>query len=103
MATSSNPLFRPTGLDLPSQGMTCRQKCKQQYNTWQSNKVHTRSIQVHAISEGFNVAQNPRISKPGWMGVNASQDVRGEIQEALTTTSGAQTILSGIKLIPYLP
>ncbi|KAF9058298.1 hypothetical protein BDP27DRAFT_1205128, partial [Rhodocollybia butyracea] len=52
----------------------------------------------------LNVAEDSRISRPGWMGVNASQDVRGEIQEALANTSGAaQTILAGIRLIPYLP
>ncbi|KAF9050951.1 hypothetical protein BDP27DRAFT_1242819, partial [Rhodocollybia butyracea] len=51
----------------------------------------------------LNISQDSRISKPGWMGVNASQDMRAKIQEALTQPLGfASTIFSGIKLIPYV-
>ncbi|KAF9056955.1 hypothetical protein BDP27DRAFT_1241705 [Rhodocollybia butyracea] len=86
--------------------MTRGQQRKKLYNAWQKKKVHTRSVQVHTASagEGLDIARDSCISKPGWMGVNASRDARGEIQDALAKTPGlAHTIFSGIKLIPYVP
>ncbi|KAF9025383.1 hypothetical protein BDP27DRAFT_1351787 [Rhodocollybia butyracea] len=104
--SSSNPappLFRPSGLD-QVEGKPRQKKRKRQYNAHHKNKVHSRSIQVHVASEGLNISQDSRISKPGWMGVNASQDMRGQIAAALTKPPGfASAIFSGIKLIPYIP
>ncbi|KAF9061030.1 hypothetical protein BDP27DRAFT_1370003 [Rhodocollybia butyracea] len=88
----------------PGRGEARQKKRKRQYNAHHKNKVHSRLIQVHVASEGLNISQDSRISKPGWMGVNASQDTRGQIAAALRKPPGfASAIFSGIKLIPYIP
>ncbi|KAJ4465134.1 hypothetical protein C8R41DRAFT_782066, partial [Lentinula lateritia] len=51
-----------------------------------------------------DMPRDSRISKPAWMGLRASADMRSSIQLALTQGASqvAQTILEGITRIPHL-
>ncbi|KAJ3861722.1 hypothetical protein EV359DRAFT_66246 [Lentinula novae-zelandiae] len=78
---------------------------KHQYNVWWQGQKHARVVEVHTVQDGFDVPRDSRISKPAWMGLRASADVRSSIQLALTQGASqvAQTILEGITRIPYVP
>ncbi|GAW05656.1 hypothetical protein LENED_007528 [Lentinula edodes] len=78
---------------------------KRQYNAWWQGQKHARVVEVHTVQDGFDVPRDSRISKPAWMGLRASADMRSSIQLALTQGASqvAQTILEGITRIPYVP
>ncbi|KAJ3924542.1 MAG: hypothetical protein NXY57DRAFT_1044856, partial [Lentinula lateritia] len=78
---------------------------KRQYNLWWQGRKHASSVEVHTAQDGFDVPQHSRISKPAWMGLRASADVRGSIQDAIAERASdvVHTILEGITRIPYVP
>ncbi|KAJ3858309.1 hypothetical protein EV359DRAFT_69113 [Lentinula novae-zelandiae] len=77
---------------------------KRQYNIWWQGQKHASSVEVHTVQDGFDIPQHSRISKPAWMGLRASADVRSSILEAIAGhgSNAAHTILEGITRIPYM-
>ncbi|KAJ3908052.1 hypothetical protein F5879DRAFT_794344, partial [Lentinula edodes] len=61
-------------------------------------------VEVHTVQDGFDIPQHSRISKPAWMGLRASADVRSSILEAIAGhgSNAAHAILEGITRIPYV-
>ncbi|KAJ3858605.1 hypothetical protein EV359DRAFT_52041 [Lentinula novae-zelandiae] len=72
---------------------------------WWQGRKHAGSVEVHTAQDGFDVPQHSRISKPAWMGLRASADIRGSIQDAIAecASNTVHTILEGITRIPYVP
>lgn len=84
------------------QGIEWKEQRKHQYNTWR--KANKRPIEVHQVSEGFDLAKDSRISKPAWMGLKAPKDARDVIYKAIVDPSptAAHSIFKGITKIPYV-
>ncbi|KAE9384220.1 hypothetical protein BT96DRAFT_780579, partial [Gymnopus androsaceus JB14] len=61
--------------------------------------------ETHIATAGFDITQDSRISKPAWMGLRVSEDLRDLIQEGLSDSSSEATrqILEGITRVPYKP
>ncbi|KAJ3895973.1 hypothetical protein GG344DRAFT_61738 [Lentinula edodes] len=84
------------------QGIEWKEQRKHQYNTWR--KANKRPMEVHRVSEGFDLATDSRISKPAWMGLKAPKDARDMIYKAIVDPSptAAHSMFEGITKIPYV-
>ncbi|KAJ3817405.1 hypothetical protein F5880DRAFT_1492980 [Lentinula raphanica] len=55
--------------------------------------------------QNFKIFKDGRISRPAWMGLKASVDIRNQIMEAISKPGSdlAREMFEGIDLIPYTP
>ncbi|KAJ3806128.1 hypothetical protein F5876DRAFT_50597 [Lentinula aff. lateritia] len=86
------------------QGVEWKKQRKHQYNIWRSSKKLGAKVQVHHVSERFDLAIDSRISKPAWMGLKPSKDMREAIHTAVVNNSPtvAHSLLEGIRKISYV-
>ncbi|KAJ3858943.1 hypothetical protein EV359DRAFT_68584 [Lentinula novae-zelandiae] len=77
---------------------------KHQYNIWWNSKKLSSNLQVHHVSEGFDLVVDSHISKPAWMGLKPSKDLRETIHKAVVHVSptAAHSLLEGVTKIPYV-
>ncbi|KAJ3860035.1 hypothetical protein EV359DRAFT_85743 [Lentinula novae-zelandiae] len=92
---------RPLHLSSPE----WRRMRKHQHRKWSLSQRVNKSTKVHVSPGEFNVVEDSRISKPAWMGLKASADLRIPIQDSILkpNTESAALLFKDITLVPYVP
>ncbi|KAJ3925918.1 MAG: hypothetical protein NXY57DRAFT_1043707, partial [Lentinula lateritia] len=82
-----------------------RRMRKHQHRQWSLTQKAARSTAVKPLSTDFDLKRDSRVSKPTWMGLNTTSDLRKPIQEAILQTHSevARCLFSGITAVPYVP
>lgn len=77
---------------------------KHQHRKWSLSQRVNKSTEVHVSPGEFDVVEDSRISKPPWMGLKASVDLRIPIQDSILkpNTESAALLFKDITLVPYV-
>ncbi|KAJ3806980.1 hypothetical protein F5876DRAFT_80145 [Lentinula aff. lateritia] len=99
-----SPKFQPVRpVHLSSPEWRRMRKC--QHRKWSLSQRVNKSTEVHVSPGEFNIVEDSRISKPAWMGLKASADLRIPIQDSILkpNTESAALLFKDITLVPYVP
>ncbi|KAJ4492441.1 hypothetical protein C8R41DRAFT_919995 [Lentinula lateritia] len=78
---------------------------KHQLRKWSLAKKAEKATKVHPTKASFEIKGDSRISKPAWMGLRASVDLRKPIEEAVSHPGSnlALELFKDLTRAPYLP
>ncbi|KAJ3859291.1 hypothetical protein EV359DRAFT_51095 [Lentinula novae-zelandiae] len=78
---------------------------KHQLRKWSLARKAGKSTEVRLPKDAFDVKSDSRISKPAWMGLRASSDLRKPIEEAVgdPRSESAVELFKDLTRIPYMP
>ncbi|KAJ3727448.1 hypothetical protein C8R42DRAFT_716909 [Lentinula raphanica] len=96
--------FRPS-LPEALKGKLRQQERKRQQRQWSLYHKYSETAQIMLSGQNFKIFKDGRISRPAWMGLKASVDIRNQIMEAISKPGSdlAREMFEGIDLIPYTP
>ncbi|KAJ3767855.1 hypothetical protein FB446DRAFT_707476 [Lentinula raphanica] len=86
---AARALFNPHTLEfhpsLPEalKGKLRQQERKRQHRQWSLYHKYSETAQVMSAGQNFKIFKDGRISRPAWMGLKASVDIRNQIMEAI--------------------